>query len=300
MTFEQLEIFISVVENGGFTKAAEALYISHSTTSRNVAALEESLGVRLLERDSRSIRMTPAGELLYREGKELVERAERLGDELRQLSASPSGSLNAVSVDMTSPAVSELFKSFCEQYPQITLGIRHRELSEVSSQISSGRADIGLSFSYALPNNNDEYETRSVEASSFCAVVPLDHPLACRKTAKISELRSSPYVSVGAQRSRFTKRLEEAILRDRPSGEILSVSSLESLFLQVRSGRGISVVPQPIAQRYAEGCVLLGIEDEDTAFDVVAFWKRDNDSQALLLFSNFLDGKDGEAPQTEI
>ncbi len=76
MDLDQLRIFLAVVENGSFTKAAEALYIRHSTTRRRVSALEESLGVVLLRRDSHSVRLTEAGELLCREGRELLERAE--------------------------------------------------------------------------------------------------------------------------------------------------------------------------------------------------------------------------------
>lgn len=86
MTFEQLRIFVSVAESGGFTSAARALYISHSTTSRQVSALEESLGVRLFERTSRSVRLTRAGERLYERGKRLLEEAEAIEAELSSLS----------------------------------------------------------------------------------------------------------------------------------------------------------------------------------------------------------------------
>jgi len=83
MDLDQIRIFTAVVEHGSFTKAAEALYISHSTTSRRVSALEESLGVVLLRRDSHAVRLTKAGELLYREGKELLERAEAIRKAVR-------------------------------------------------------------------------------------------------------------------------------------------------------------------------------------------------------------------------
>lgn len=83
MDLDQIRIFTAVVEHGSFTRAAEALYISHSTTSRRVSALEESLGVVLLLRNSRGIRLTKAGELLYREGKALLERAEAIRKAVR-------------------------------------------------------------------------------------------------------------------------------------------------------------------------------------------------------------------------
>ena len=91
MDFEQLKIFISVVENGGFTKAADALYISHSTTSRKVAALEESLNVRLFERDTRSVRLTEAGKLLYNESRMLLQRVEEIESAVRNVGNGYSG-----------------------------------------------------------------------------------------------------------------------------------------------------------------------------------------------------------------
>lgn len=83
MDLEQLRIFLSVVDCGSFTRAAEVLYISHSTTSRAVSALERALGVRLLERDNRCVRLTAAGEVLCREGRQLLLRVEAAREAVR-------------------------------------------------------------------------------------------------------------------------------------------------------------------------------------------------------------------------
>ena len=69
---ERLEIFLAVAEHRSFTRAAEALYISHSTTSRNVSSLEESLGAKLFLRDGRTVRLTRAGEVLFQDRKSVV------------------------------------------------------------------------------------------------------------------------------------------------------------------------------------------------------------------------------------
>lgn len=82
---EQLRIFVAVAERGGFTRAAESLYISHSTTSRAVSALEEHLGVRLLERTSRSLSLTQAGELLLERGRRLLSEAVELAEKVSSL-----------------------------------------------------------------------------------------------------------------------------------------------------------------------------------------------------------------------
>lgn len=73
---------MSVAETGSFSKGAKRLYISHSTTSRAVAALEDELGVRLIERDNHVIGLTPAGERLLKEAADILASVDSLKDRL--------------------------------------------------------------------------------------------------------------------------------------------------------------------------------------------------------------------------
>ena len=93
MELEQLRIFRAVAECGSFSLGAKKLYISHSTTSRAVSALEEELGVRLLERSNRILGLTAAGELLLKESESLLDQAEALKERVRKTGAfqSPLG-----------------------------------------------------------------------------------------------------------------------------------------------------------------------------------------------------------------
>ncbi len=83
MELEQLRIFVAVAESGSFTRGAKRLYISHSTTSRAVAALEEELGLRLLERDNHVLGLTGAGERLLPEAREILKAVDGLRDKLQ-------------------------------------------------------------------------------------------------------------------------------------------------------------------------------------------------------------------------
>ena len=78
MELEQLRIFVAVAETGSFTKGAKRLYISHSSTSRAVSALEEEFGLRLIDRSNHVTCLTPAGEVLFNEAKELLAFAETI------------------------------------------------------------------------------------------------------------------------------------------------------------------------------------------------------------------------------
>lgn len=288
MNFDQLKIFISVVENGSFTKAAETLYISHSTTSRNVSALEESLGVRLLARDCRSVRLTTAGETLFREGQLLLQKAQELEAIVRNADSGSAGRLTVASVSLYSQALSLLYKAFCKRFPDMIFGIYHRELSEIFGQVLGGEADVGVTLSYVLPQDADGFEMTRVGSERFCLITPGDHPFAQRKSVEISELRADHYVSVGKQRSAFVQKLEDALWQGRSKSGILYVPTLESLFLQVQSGNRVSLVPYPMAKEYGANCAIVNVEDLDTDFDIVAFWRKDNDNPSLKLFAQLL------------
>lgn|GEM_PF-1135195 len=288
MDLEQLEIFIAVVDSGSFTKAAETLYISHSTTSRNVSALEEHLGTRLLIRDSRGIKLTEAGTLLYREGKRLLEQAEELASAVRNAGDEEAGKLSVASAFLFSPPLNDAYTAFCTRYPNIVLGIYHHELSEIFAAVDKGEGDLGVIFSYALPEETQDYEILRIAEERFCVVCAEGHALATNKAVGVEALRSVGYVSVGQQRSEFTRQLEEEILRDRPRKEILSVPTLESLFMQVRSGNGVSLVPYPMAREFGKGCSMVDIADVDTRFDIVVFWRKDRINPSVQLFAELL------------
>ena len=83
MLLKQLDYFIKVVEYRSFTKAAAAAYISQSAISQQIQALENSLGVQLLERHNRSFSLTSAGEYLYRPGLTGIGGSIRSGDDHR-------------------------------------------------------------------------------------------------------------------------------------------------------------------------------------------------------------------------
>ncbi len=85
MELEKLRIFLAVAECRSFSLGAKRLYISHSTTSRAVAALEEELGVELLRRDNRVLGLTPAGEYLYEEARKLIASVDGMKEQIKRM-----------------------------------------------------------------------------------------------------------------------------------------------------------------------------------------------------------------------
>ncbi len=288
MNFEQLKIFLAVVDFKSFTKAADALYISHSTTSRNVAALEENMGVCLLIRDNRSVRLTPAGEILYREGQKLVKKIEAIEGAVRNAGLGLAGKITIASIDFYSENLIDSYSEFCRKYPDIVVGLYHKDVGEIWNQVNTGETDVGIGFSYSMPEEMDEFELRTLTRERFCLVAPLEHPLATRTSIKMSEVSDKNYISLSVANYDFIKKLDEQSRFAQTENDISVVPSVESLFLKVRSGSGISMVPYPIAQKYGEGCAILDVEDMDSTFDVIMLWRKDNLNPSLPLFVDTL------------
>lgn len=85
MELEQLRLFIAAAEHQGFSPAARALYTSHSTISRAVAALEEELGTELFLREHKMLTLTPAGALLLEDAKTIIETADKAIEKVKGL-----------------------------------------------------------------------------------------------------------------------------------------------------------------------------------------------------------------------
>ena len=81
INLKQLEAFVATAEFSSFTKAAEVMYLTQSTVSSHISALEESLGMRLIQRSARQrVSLTKEGELVYREARDILERCQALQD----------------------------------------------------------------------------------------------------------------------------------------------------------------------------------------------------------------------------
>ncbi|MFS2222206.1 DNA-binding transcriptional regulator YafC [Pantoea sp. B65] len=123
-TSEELTIFVAVVESGSFSRAAEQLAMANSAVSRAVKKLENKLGVALLTRTTRQVKLTQEGETYFRRVQKLLQEMASAENELIESRKVPSGLLR---IDAATPVVLHLLmpmiKPFRERYPEITLSL---------------------------------------------------------------------------------------------------------------------------------------------------------------------------------
>ncbi len=140
--FAELSTFVAVAEHGSFTKAAAQLGLSTSSISQSVRGLEERLGVRLLNRTTRSVSPTEAGEQMLTRLRPLFDEIDAAVDETNTFRDTPTGHLRlTVSPPVASFVLSPLLPKFLAQYPDVVVDV---SVDAALTDIVAGRFDAGI------------------------------------------------------------------------------------------------------------------------------------------------------------
>ncbi len=115
----QIGVFVRVVEAGSFTAAAAVLRLPKSSVSRKFAALESALGTRLLQRTTRRLRLTEAGQRYFRQARQAVVDLDEAANELANLGLAPRGNVRISAADFEDGPLAEVIAAFCRVHPQI-------------------------------------------------------------------------------------------------------------------------------------------------------------------------------------
>ncbi len=193
MELRQLRYFVAVAEELHFRRAAARLHISQPPLSQQIAALEDELGVRLLERTRRRVELTPAGEAFLR-----VARATRaeLDVAVSTARASDAGQEGVLRVGFVGSALMSIVPSTVQRFrrtrPGLELELRERSTVEQLRAVSTGLIDVGL---VRPPIEADEtLHTEVVRRERTVAALPEGHPLAALRRVPLRRLASEPLV----------------------------------------------------------------------------------------------------------
>ncbi|MGE4352911.1 MAG: LysR family transcriptional regulator [Oscillospiraceae bacterium] len=274
ISLEQLEIFLAVAEYRSFSRAAESLYISHSTTSRNVAALEEILGVQLLTRDNRTVRLTPAGDVLYHEGTKLMRRVENVKDMVRSAGLGFGRSLSIVTAQLQPAGLYESFSEFCRSHPEVRVGMLRREPGEIWKLIDSGEADLGMTMGGSLPENLGNIDQLSVSREGLCLLVDSENPLAACREVSLQRLSGLELVCDSSTSRFITPDL-------RAENSVSLMPSVDSVLLRVSTGGGVAIVPRQLDKTYMPNCKAIPILSE-VSEEAVLIWRKSSQNPSLM------------------
>jgi DNA-binding transcriptional LysR family regulator len=245
LSIRQLEVFVALVEQGSFTKAARHLELSQSTVSGHMADLERRLGIRLVERDRNGVQPTAGGKALLLPARQALQAEAGARMAVQELSGLLKGML-AVG-GSTIPAsylLPELFGRFHRKHPGISLRLVTGDSRDVTDRVRRAEIEIGI---VGAPPDAGDLKSAKLGEDSLTVVVAPDHPLADRATVAGPDLLAHPFVmrEEGSGTRAATMGALRKLLGQDAAGKITvacEVGSAEAVKAGVRAGLGIAFV----------------------------------------------------------
>ncbi|WP_249011907.1 LysR substrate-binding domain-containing protein [Conexibacter sp. DBS9H8] len=193
MDLTQLRSFVAVAEELHFSRAAARLHLAQSSLSAQIRRLEAEVGGPLLQRSTRQVRLTPAGELLLGEARAILAAADGTLERVRALAHGGSASLSIASLGpVPGSLLSPLLSTFSARRPRVRIDVRALEFSQMLTALRTGRADVA--FLYA-PIAEADLDVTPLLCEPRVAVLPSVHRLAGAERVSVHDLAGETFVS---------------------------------------------------------------------------------------------------------
>ncbi|MBI4463092.1 MAG: LysR family transcriptional regulator [Acidobacteria bacterium] len=248
MEFYQLEYLVAVADQGGYNQAARHIYRVPSAIKRGVALLEQEVGVRLLRRDGRNVRLTEEGEEFVHWAREAIESRMEMMDRIQRAGPLRGRVVVAAGQAILAKAIPRL-KTFMNRNPQVEILVLRRRGFEIAPLIEQGEADFGyLPLEYCPASLHWH---RCVEIKMLLAI-PKRLPLAKKRTVTLKDLSQVPLILSDRQASsgrRIHRIFQEHGLEYRT---LVETGDSRLLLGFVGAGLGISILQeQEIVQAWS-------------------------------------------------
>lgn len=262
---KRLRILREVARQGSFSAAADALHVSQSAVSQQIAALEREVGVELLLRLRGGPRLTEAGTLLVGHADAAIARLEQAERELHELAGLEGGELRLVSFPSASATlVTRGAKHFRERHPKVRLSLAEADPEDSIPALRRGMHDLAVVYDFELHELelDPDVELRQLLTEQMRAAVPAAHPLADRETIELSELAGDQWLCGTTNGS-----CRELTIRSAQRAGFIPDVSFESndyhvLVGLIAAGMGVTLLPDLALGNLREGVVVLDIEPD--------------------------------------
>jgi len=281
MELRHLRYFVVLAEELHFGRAARRLAISQPPLSVAIRQLEGSVGAQLFERNSKEVRLTPAGSALQVSARHLLRQAEEAALEARDVSQGSAGRLRIGFVGaMLYRGLPQALRKFQAKHPAVRVTLAELNSGEQIAELLHDRLDFGFVHTSRMPA-----ELRHVLLLSepFVACLPVGHRLVRRRTVAMSSLRDEPFVLFSRNVSpdyheRILAICADAGFRPEVRHEVRHWLSVVSL---VSQGMGVALVPSAMRHAALRGAVFRPLEEAAARSEAFCVW-RDGPENAVV------------------
>ena len=288
MDFKQIEAFVNVVRYKSFSKAADATFFTQPTISTHIRNLEKELGVKLLDRKSRAVEMTPQGAKFYKYAVEMINARAQAFDALDNSSDRVEGILEIQSSSI--PAVTflpDLLAGFRTEHSGIQYYVSSSDTQTVIDNIMERRGEIG--FIGDEPAGGG-LESLKVFTDKVVMIAPASYDIPDR----ISMAEAVTYPFIWRETGSATRKsFEDAAVAMGYDKEVFDVAALfddmDSVIRAVEAGLGVAIISEQVASHIGSHTRIIQIEDfdEERSFYMITL-KSSSLSPAAEAFAEYV------------
>lgn len=274
MDFDQLITFLEVAKQGSFSRAGEKVFRSQSAVSAQIRQLEQEYGDRLLDRSGKTVKLTPAGQVLY----EYAERMRNLRDESLMAVADhgrmPRGTLLIGANEATCLYVlPDVFAEYCRLYPGVQISIYRNFSYKIVEKLENGSVDVGI---VTLPVKSPSLKIQPIFRDKLMLMVSPKNPLARYKVVPVGEIVKFPLLF---PKTGHTRRLLDKLFRAHAPEiqvrmELPSIGMIKSF---VAADLGVSLISASFAKQEVQAgqVKLIDLEDVELWRELGLAYRRD-------------------------
>ena len=265
METRELRYVIAVADELHFGRAARRLGIAQSPLSRAISQLERRLGIQLLQRDSRSVRLTPAGGVLLEEGRIALDAVDAAEQRTRRAAAETTaqpGIVLATKAGASNELLAKLLHAYSAEPGASRVDVTLCRPGEQAYLLRTGRADVAILH---LPYDDaTAFDTEELVTEGQVAVLPAGHPLTLRETLLLEDVDLAEFPPPRWPRS-------DGTYAAGPGPEIHSHAQLLQL---ISLGRTLMVAPDSCRSQLPEDLVAVPVVDAPNVTTVIAWPER--------------------------
>lgn len=236
-----LRVVVAVADCGSISAGSHRVSLALAATSARISALEASLAVRIFERSSRGVKLTPTGHMLVQRGRELLADADRLAVDLHDYRMGLQGHVRMLSnASAILEFLPERLERFMRSHPLIRIDLEERSSPEIPMALLEGRADLGI-VDIAYPLQGLQF--LNLFSDQLVVIVPLAHRLAQASQVALHELLDEDFICLTDGNAISGRLMSAAAMLGKTLKIRMQMRSFDAVCRMVAGGLGLGVLP---------------------------------------------------------
>jgi DNA-binding transcriptional LysR family regulator len=292
MDIKPLRYFVTLAETLHFGKAAARLHLSQPPLSRQLAALEKSLGVRLIDRTQRSVTLTAAGERFHADAKAVLALLQQA---TRNAQAAAAGEMGALSLGFTMCAAYSVVPGYARAlktaYPEIRLELREVISNDLTERVLNGQIDAAIMFPGI---DTSRVASHTLLTEPLCVALSTRHRRAKSRRIAISSLAEEPFIMAAEAVAPTLHKsiVDHCRVRGGFTPDVRFEVQLQQTVLSlVDEGMGIALVPSSMRKANLAGVVFVPLADAPMTEQVLV-WSPANRNPCLVRLLSIAGARD--------